>query len=40
MGYKIDEIEGIGPSYAEKLNGAGINTTDKLLELCCDAKGR
>jgi len=37
---KIDEIEGIGPSYAEKLSGAGITNTDQLLELCCTKKGR
>ncbi len=40
MAYKIDEIEGIGPAYAAKLNDAGINTTDDFLKLCCDAKGR
>ena len=40
MGYKIDEIEGIGPSYAEKLQGAGIKTTDDLLTLCCEPQGR
>jgi predicted flap endonuclease-1-like 5' DNA nuclease len=40
MGYKIEEIEGIGPAYAEKLAAADINTTDELLKLCCDAKGR
>ena len=40
MGYKIEEIEGIGPSYAEKLAAANITTTDQLLKLCCDAKGR
>ena len=40
MGYKIDEIEGIGPSYSEKLAAASIKTTDDLLKLCCDAKGR
>ena len=40
MAYKIDEIEGIGPSYAAKLNEVGINTTDDFLKLCCDAKGR
>lgn len=40
MAYKIDEIEGIGPAYREKLAAAGINTTDDLLKLCCDAKGR
>ena len=40
MAYKIDEIEGIGPAYKEKLNGAGINTTDDLLEAGADKKGR
>jgi predicted flap endonuclease-1-like 5' DNA nuclease len=40
MAYKIDEIEGIGPAYAGKLKDAGIDTTDDLLKLCCDAKGR
>lgn len=40
MSYKIDEIEGIGPTYATKLNEAGIRTTDDFLKLCCEAKGR
>jgi predicted flap endonuclease-1-like 5' DNA nuclease len=40
VGYKIDEIEGIGPTYKEKLNSGGVQTTDDLLNLCCDAKGR
>jgi predicted flap endonuclease-1-like 5' DNA nuclease len=40
MGYKIEEIEGIGSVYAEKLDTAGIGTTADLLKLCCDAKGR
>jgi predicted flap endonuclease-1-like 5' DNA nuclease len=40
MGYKIEEIEGIGPTYGEKLAAANINTTEDLLKLCCDAKGR
>lgn len=31
MSYNIIDIEGIGPAYAEKLNGAGIQTTDDLL---------
>lgn len=30
--YKIDEIEGIGPAYAEKLGKAGIENTRQLLE--------
>lgn len=40
MSYKIEEIEGIGPAYAEKLSAAEVKTTDDLLKLCCDAKGR
>jgi len=40
MGYKIEEIEGIGPVYGEKLAAAGISTTDDLLKLCCDTRGR
>ncbi len=40
MAYKIEDIEGIGPSYAAKLAGANIKTTDDLLELCCHAGGR
>lgn len=34
MDYKIEEIEGIGPVYAEKLKAAGINKVDQLLEKC------
>ena len=37
---KIDEIEGIGPAMREKLQGAGINDTDTLLERCCAKPGR
>ena len=40
MAYKIEEIEGIGPAYGEKLAGAGIETTDDFLKLCCDKAGR
>jgi predicted flap endonuclease-1-like 5' DNA nuclease len=40
MGYKIEEIEGIGAANAKKLAAADISTTDGLLKLCCDAKGR
>lgn len=40
MAYKIDEIEGIGPAMKDKLAAANINTTDDLLKLCCDKKGR
>ena len=40
MSYKIDEIEGIGPAYAQKLVAAGIKTTEQLLEQCGASKGR
>ena len=40
MSYRIDEIEGIGPAYAAKLNEAGIETTDNLLDKCCTPAGR
>lgn len=34
------DIEGIGPSLAEKLEGAGIGNTEELLETCRDRPGR
>jgi predicted flap endonuclease-1-like 5' DNA nuclease len=40
MGYKIEDIEGIGPSFAEKLSAAKIMTTDDLLEQCKTPQGR
>lgn len=40
MAYKIDQIEGIGPAFAEKLSAAGIKTTEALLEKCAAKKGR
>jgi len=40
MTYKIEEIEGIGPAYAEKLSAADIASTDDLLERCGSSKGR
>ena len=36
----IIDVEGIGPKYAEKLKGAGIDTTDKLLKVGATPKGR
>jgi predicted flap endonuclease-1-like 5' DNA nuclease len=36
----IIDVEGIGPKYAEKLKGAGIKTTDKLLKVGATPKGR
>ncbi len=38
--YSITKIEGIGPSYGEKLVAAGIRTTGALLKACADKKGR
>lgn len=40
MGYSIVDVEGIGPTYREKLEPAGIQTTDDFLTKCCDSKGR
>jgi len=37
---KIEDIEGIGPTYARKLLEAGIKTVDDLLEAGCTRKGR
>jgi predicted flap endonuclease-1-like 5' DNA nuclease len=37
---KIDEVEGIGPAYAEKLGAAGVVTTDDLLTAGASAAGR
>ena len=38
--YKIIDVEGIGPVYAEKLLAAGITDTDILLEKCGNPAGR
>ncbi|MDE7460836.1 MAG: DUF4332 domain-containing protein [Paramuribaculum sp.] len=40
MAYKIIEIEGIGGVYAEKLETAGIKSTDDLLEKAATPKQR
>ena len=40
MTYKIIDIQGIGPVYAEKLIAAGIETVDQLLEAGKTPKGR
>jgi predicted flap endonuclease-1-like 5' DNA nuclease len=37
---KVEEIEGIGPMYAKKLNNNGINTTDELLDVGGTKQGR
>ena len=36
----INEIEGIGPAFAAKLNDAGVTTTDQLLEKGAAPAGR
>ena len=40
MGYRIEDVEGIGPAYAEKLATAGIRTTTALLKACGGRQGR
>lgn len=40
MAYKVEQIEGIGAVYGEKLNAVGIKTTDELLAKCATPKGR
>lgn len=40
MTYKITDVEGIGPAFAEKLAAVDIKTTDDFLEHCADKKGR
>lgn len=40
MDYKIIDVEGIGPVYAEKLEGVGIKTSGDLLEKGKNTKGR
>ncbi len=40
MAYKIIEIEGIGNAYAEKLEAAGVKTTEDLLEKAATKTGR
>ena len=38
--YKIEDVEGIGPVYAEKLRTAGVANTDQLLTAGKTKKGR
>ena len=40
MDYKIIDIQGVGPVYAEKLVAAGVKTVSQLLEKGKTAKGR
>lgn len=38
--YKIEDVEGIGPSYGEKLRNVGVKNTDELLSAGKTKKGR
>ena len=38
--YKISDIEGIGPAFAEKLRLAGVRSVDALLKMAAAKKGR
>jgi len=40
MNYPIEDIEGIGPAFAEKLNTAGVTKTGNLLDKCATPTGR
>lgn len=40
MNYKLIDIEGIGPEYAQKLEASGLQTTDDLLARTGDAEQR
>ncbi|WP_372751340.1 DUF4332 domain-containing protein [Labilibaculum sp.] len=40
MAKQISEIEGIGPTFAGKLEKAGVTTVDALLEKGCSKSGR
>ncbi|MGB9640761.1 MAG: DUF4332 domain-containing protein [Anaerolineales bacterium] len=37
---KLEEVEGIGPKYAEKLRAIGIENTDQFLTAASTPKGR
>jgi predicted flap endonuclease-1-like 5' DNA nuclease len=37
---KLSDIEGIGSTYAGKLEEAGLTSQDSLLSACCAKKGR
>ena len=37
---KIEDVEGIGPTFAEKLAAAGVGTTEKLLDRGASDAGR
>ncbi len=37
---KLEDVEGIGPAYAEKLRQAGVHSSDAFLKLAATPKGR
>ena len=37
---KIEDVEGIGPTFGEKLRAAGVTTTDDLLDRGASSAGR
>ncbi len=37
---KLVDIEGIGETYASKLEDAGLTSIENLLKVCCEKKGR
>ncbi|MEH6639553.1 MAG: DUF4332 domain-containing protein [Porticoccaceae bacterium] len=37
---KLTDIEGVGPSYSEKLTNAGVTSIENLLKTCCGKPGR
>lgn len=40
MTYKLEQIEGIGPFFAERLVHAGVNNSDELLTRCSTDDGK
>lgn len=40
MAKKIEDIEGVGPSYGAKLRAAGCRSVGQLLDMGCTKKGR
>jgi len=40
MSYKIEQIEGIGPHFGERLGAVGVHTSEDLLARCSTPEGR
>lgn len=40
MSYKLEQIEGIGPFFAERLMSAGVHNSDELLSRCSTDEGK